>query len=218
MKLIIIAPSGGGKGSLADLIVKDYGIPNISTGDIFREHIKKGTPLGKQAKGYIDKGEWVPDEVTINMLLERIKQSDCTNGFILDGFPRTLNQAKELAKHVTVDAVVELDITDKLVMERLAGRWMCGKCNKIHNSRYNDISKGCIECGSALHQREDDKEEFIARRLQQYREQFKSILDFYKKAGKFLSVPIKPEYFPPDTYKIVKKYFDERGFKKVKKG
>jgi len=213
MKLILIAPSGGGKGSLADLIVKDYGIPNISTGDIFRKNIKEQTPLGMKAEQYVAKGKWVPDNLTIDLILDRIQYGDCKNGFILDGFPRTLTQAKALAEKVNIDCVVELDITDELVIERLAGRWMCRACDYIWNTRFPGFrADACGKCEGELYQREDDKEEVIARRLVQYREANQCILDFYRKKGVLFSVPIKPEYFPQDTYKIVKEHFTKKGF------
>jgi adenylate kinase len=214
MKLILIAPSGGGKGSLADLIVQDYGIPNISTGDIFRKNMREKTPLGIEAEGYVNSGKWVPDELTIKMILERIGEGDCKNGYILDGFPRTLKQAEALAAKVDMDCVVELDITDELVIGRLAGRWMCKSCSYIWNSRFEGFkSDACGKCDGEIYQRDDDKEEFIARRLAQYREANKGILDFYRKKGILYSVEIKPEYMPADTYRIVKKYFEQQGLK-----
>lgn len=213
MKLILIAPSGGGKGSLAELIVKDYNIPNISTGDIFRKNIREQTPLGKKAEKFVNSGTWVPDELTIELILDRIQYGDCRNGFILDGFPRTLNQAKALAAKVDIDAVIELDITDELVMARLAGRWMCKECQYIWNTRFEGFKPGaCGKCNGEIYQREDDKEEVIAKRLLQYREANKSILDFYRAKGILLTVPIEAHYMPTDTYCIVKKYFDKKGF------
>ena len=214
MKLILIAPSGGGKGSLADLIVKDYNIPNISTGDIFRKNIKEKTPLGLKAEKYVKSGAWVPDDLTIALILDRVQYGDCKNGFILDGFPRTLNQAKALAEKVSMDLVIELDITDELVINRLAGRWMCKTCQYIWNTRFPGFkAEACGKCEGELYQREDDKEEVIARRLAQYREANKDILKFYQKKGILFSVEIQPEYMPKDTYKIVKEYFTEKGLK-----
>jgi len=214
MKLILIAPSGGGKGSLADLIVKDYGIPTISTGDIFRRNIKERTPLGIKAEKYVKTGAWVPDDLTIDLILDRIQYGDCKKGFILDGFPRTLNQAKALAAKVSIDAVIELDITDELVINRLAGRWMCKNCSYIWNSRYPGFNKdACGKCTGPIYQREDDKEEYIARRLAQYREANKCILDFYRRRGLLFSVKIQPEFMPDDTYKIVREFFAKKGLK-----
>ena len=212
MKLILIAPSGGGKGSLADLIVKDYNIPSVSTGDIFRMNIKERTPLGIKAEQYVSAGAWVPDDLTIDLVVDRLQHGDCKKGFVLDGFPRTLNQAKALAEKVGIDAVIELDITDELVINRLAGRWMCKECNYIWNTRFPGFTAGtCSKCKGQLYQREDDKEEVIARRLAQYRTANKDILDFYRKTGKLFTVKIEPEYMPADTYKIVKEYFSKKG-------
>jgi len=214
VKLILIAPSGGGKGSLAELIVKEYSIPNISTGDIFRKNIKEKTPLGKKAEAFVEKGAWVPDDITIDMLLDRIKHSDCKSGFILDGFPRTLNQAKALAEKVDIDVVIEIQITDKLVLERLSGRFMCKGCDYIWNTRYEGFTADkCAKCAGELWQRDDDKEEVIKKRLNQYREANKCILDFYKKQGKLFSVQNKPETMPMDTFLTVKAYFEKKGLK-----
>jgi adenylate kinase len=212
MKLILIAPSGGGKGSLADLIVKDYKIPNISTGDIFRKNIKEKTPLGLKVSEYVNNGLWVPDELTVDMLMDRLKEKDCANGYILDGFPRTLNQAKVLAQHVDIDSVIELDVSDELVIERLAGRWTCKGCNYIWNSRFDGFkASACGKCDAEIFQRDDDKEEMILKRLKQYRDQNCEILDFYRQADKLYTIPIKPEYYPPDTYAIVRAYFEKKG-------
>jgi adenylate kinase len=215
MKLILIAPSGGGKGSLAELIVKDFHIPNISTGDIFRKNMKEGTPLGKQAEEYVNAGKWVPDEVTINMLLDRISQEDCKDGYILDGFPRTLAQAKALAKRVDIDAVIELDVSDEMVMGRLGGRYTCKVCGKIDNARYEgfDLARGCRDCNGELFQRDDDKAEMIAKRLEQYHAQNKDILDFYRASGKLFSIKVQPEHMPIDTYHTVTEYLREKGIK-----
>jgi len=214
MKLILIAPSGGGKGSLAELIVKDFGIPNISTGDIFRKNIKEGTPLGLKAESFVNSGKWVPDELTIELLLDRLQHGDCKNGFILDGFPRTLNQAKVLAEKVDIDSVIELDITDGLVMKRLGGRWMCKKCQYIWNTRFEGFTKDkCGKCGGEIYQRDDDKEEFIAKRLRQYRDANKDILNFYEEKGLLFTVPIGREYMPTDTYGVVSAYFKRKGLK-----
>lgn len=214
MKLILIAPSGGGKGSLAELIVRDYNIPNISTGDIFRKNIKDKTPLGLKAEQYVQSGTWVPDELTIELLLDRIGQADCKKGFILDGFPRTLNQAKALAEKVDIDSVIELDITDELVIKRLGGRWMCKKCQYIWNTRFDGFNKEkCGKCSGEIYQRDDDKEEFIAKRLRQYRDANKDILKFYSDKNLLFTVPIGPEYMPTDTYGVVSAYFKRKGLK-----
>ena len=209
MKLILIAPSGGGKGSLADLIVRDYNIPNISTGDIFRKNIREQTPLGKTAEKFVLAGAWVPDDVTIDLILDRLQYGDCKRGFILDGFPRTLNQAKALAEKVDIDAVIEIQITDELVLERLSGRFMCRGCDFIWNTRFEGFKENeCGKCAGELYQREDDKEEVIKKRLRQYREANSDILDFYRKRGKLFSVQSKAETMPIDTFRTVKAHLE----------
>ena len=217
MKLILIAPSGGGKGSLADLIVQDYNIPNISTGDILREHRKKGTELGKIAQEYIDKGLLVPDEVMINIIKERVKAEDCKNGYILDGFPRTLGQAKALsAAGIKVDSVVELDVADDMIIERLAGRWTCknNSCGHITNERFADYKAGeCSKCSGEIYQRDDDKPEAIKQRIANYHNNSRAILDYYSEEGLLYSIKIAREDMPTDTFEKVKKYLVEKGIK-----
>ena len=217
MKLILIAPSGGGKGSLADLIVKDYNIPNISTGDILREHRKKGTELGKIAQDYIDKGLLVPDEVMISIIKDRVKADDCKGGYILDGFPRTLGQAKALSDAgIKVDSVVELDVADYMILERLAGRWTCraAECGHIWNERFADFNaEKCAKCGGEIYQRDDDKPEAIKQRIANYHNNSKAILDYYRNEGVLKTIVITPEIMPEDTYAVVKKHFQEKGIK-----
>ena len=218
MKLILIAPSGGGKGSLADLIVKDYNIPNISTGDILREHRKNGTELGKIADKYINDGILVPDNVMIDIIKDRIAKKDCNNGYILDGFPRTLNQAVALTDAgIKIDSVVELDVAENLIVERLAGRWTCeGKeCGFIWNERFEGFTAdSCATCKSPIFQREDDKPEAIRKRLANYSNNSRAILDYYKDQGTLFSVTVTPDFMPKDTYKVVDKHFTKLGFKK----
>ena len=208
-----MAPSGGGKGTVASFITRDYGIPHISTGDIFRRHVADGTPIGQQVESCLKKGTYAPDDVTIEVLLERISLSDCANGFILDGFPRTLNQAQTLDEKIQIDAVIELDVTDEIVMNRLVHRWMCRKCGTIHNSGTESI-ENCKLCSSTqLYQRDDDKQETIIRRLSQYRERCIEPLKFYHQKGKLFSVHVKQETTPEQTYEKIKAYFDEKGIK-----
>ena len=204
MKLILIGPSGSGKGSLAEFLVRDFKIPHISTGAIFRDNIARKTPLGIRVAELVNNGIFVPDEITMEMLFERLRKSDCKKGFILDGVPRTVNQAEILAKEVDVDLVIELDASDEVVINRLAGRYMCSACNVIHNIRYEDVTK-CKSCGGAqLYQRDDDKEESIKIRLEQYHEQSGPILEFYRKQGKLFTVHTKADHKPPQVYEIVK--------------
>ena len=200
MKLILIGPSGAGKGSLAEYLVRDYDIPHISTGQMFRDNILNKTLLGVKAEQYINDGLFVPDEITVDMLLDRIGKPDCKNGFILDGYPRSLNQAMMLAKKIDVDRVVEIDADNETVIERLGGRFMCKDCGTIHNDRHDDISK-CKSCTSSkLYQRDDDREEQILKRLEQYHSSVKPILDFYRTQGILITVRSESDDRPVDLY------------------
>lgn len=203
MNLILNGASGCGKGSMAGFLVRDFGLVHISTGDLFREQMAKGTPLGKKVESYVSTGKWVPDEVTIEVLLDRIKQPDCAKGVILDGFPRTLNQAKALEKVLNVDLVIAIDVTDEIVQTRLGGRYMCRACGTIHAARWDKIDK-CKKCGGELYQRDDDKAEFIQKRLENFKKNNGEILDFYRASNKLFVVHDKLENTPADTYAMVK--------------
>ena len=203
MNLILNGASGCGKGSMAGFLVRDFGLVHISTGDLFREQMAKGTPLGKKVESYVSAGQWVPDEVTIEVLLDRIKQPDCAKGVILDGFPRTLNQAKALEKVLDVDLVIAIDVTDEIVQTRLGGRYMCRQCGTIHAARWDKIDK-CKKCGGELYQRDDDKAEFIQKRLENFKKNNGEILDFYRASNKLFVVHDKLENTPADTYAMVK--------------
>ena len=214
MRIILIAPSGGGKGTVSEYLIRDYGLAHISTGDIFRREVADETPLGGQVESYVKKGIFVPDDITFGMVSERIDQPDCEKGFILDGFPRTLNQAQLLAGKVDVDAVVELAVSDEMVISRLKSRWMCRKCGTIHNSAKESV-ENCKLCSSTqLYQRDDDKEETIVKRLSQYREMCDEILDFYRASGKLFTVDVKDKT-PDEIYDTVnnhiKKFIPKTG-------
>ncbi|ERG67273.1 adenylate kinase [Exiguobacterium chiriqhucha RW-2] len=181
---------GAGKGTQAAKIVEEYQIPHISTGDMFRAAIKGGTPLGKEAKSFMDKGELVPDEVTIGIVRERLSQDDTKNGFLLDGFPRTVAQAealesllKDLGKQI--DHVVNIDVDAEILVPRLTGRWICPTCGATYHVIFNPpkVEGICDVDGSALMQREDDKEETVRRRLDVNIEQSKPLIDFYAEKG-----------------------------------
>ena len=203
MNLILNGASGCGKGSMAGFLVRDFGLVHISTGDLFREQIAKKTPLGQKLESYVSTGQWVPDEVTIEVLLDRMKQPDCAKGVILDGFPRTLNQAIALDKVLKVDLVIAIDVTDDIVQTRMGGRYMCRQCGTIHAARWDKIDK-CKKCGGELYQRDDDKAEFIQKRLDNFKKNNGAILDFYRDQNKLFVVHDKLENTPADTYAMVK--------------
>ena len=202
MKIILLGAPFSGKGTLARNIVKDFDIVQISTGDLFRENIKNGTEVGKLAKSYMDKGELVPDEVTIKMLAERIEKDDCKKGFILDGFPRSVNQAIALKDITDIDAVIELDVPLDEIRRRCVGRRICSKCGEIYNTSSYDKTI-CAKCGSPLFQRDDDNLETITLRLEVYEKQTAPLINFYAEK---LFVVQGSEKGPEETYNKVKNF------------
>ncbi len=202
MKIILLGAPFSGKGTLARNIVKDFDIVQISTGDLFRENIKNGTEVGKLAKSYMDKGELVPDEVTIKMLAERIEKDDCKKGFILDGFPRSVNQAIALKDITDIDAVIELDVPLDEIRRRCVGRRICSKCGEIYNTSSYDKTI-CAKCGSPLFQRDDDNLETINLRLEVYEKQTAPLINFYAEK---LFVVQGSEKGPEETYNKVKNF------------
>lgn len=186
MKLIIMGPPGAGKGTQAALIKDAYQIPHISTGDMFREAIKNETPLGVEAKSYMDKGALVPDSVTIGLVKERLSKSDCQKGFLLDGFPRTIPQAEALNKileelNIKLDAVINIEVDDSILIDRIVGRRVCPNCKAgYHITNLKPRVEGiCDVCGEKLVQRKDDTEETVKNRLDVYAKQTKPLLEFY---------------------------------------
>lgn len=178
MKIILLGAPGAGKGTQATRICKRFGIPHISTGDMFRENIKGETELGKLAKSYIDKGNLVPDEVTLAMVGDRLKKDDCKNGFLLDGFPRTIAQADGLKTLTDLDCVVNIDVDTALLLDRITGRRICSKCaGTYHISNLKGIS--CPECGAELVQRADDNEATVKSRIDVYNAQTKPLIEYY---------------------------------------
>lgn len=186
MKLILLGAPGAGKGSQATKISAEYGIPHISTGDALRANIAAGTELGKYARSFIEKGQLVPDEVVVNIVADRIKQEDCKNGFLLDGFPRTIPQAEALDKLTDIDMVINLDVDFKLVIDRISGRRMCACGETYHISTYS--ADDCAKCGGKLYQRKDDNAETVKNRLEVYTEQSAPLVDYYKDKGILVNV------------------------------
>jgi len=190
MKLVLLGAPGAGKGTQASRLAEHYGIPHISTGDIFRQNLKDETPLGLKAKVYMDSGLLVPDELTVELLMDRISAEDCENGYILDGFPRTLGQAHALDSSETVDACVDVDVPDELIIERMSGRRVCPACGEPFHVKFNPpVKEGlCDKCGTELITRADDTLETVEKRLSVYHEQTAPLIDHYLAQGKLLRV------------------------------
>ncbi|RAK16763.1 adenylate kinase [Anoxybacillus vitaminiphilus] len=190
MNLVLMGLPGAGKGTQAEKIVEKYGIPHISTGDMFRAAIKEGTALGLEAKSYMDRGDLVPDEVTIGIVRERLSKDDCQKGFLLDGFPRTVTQAEALENILaelnrSIDYVINIDVDKDILMERLTGRRICKNCGATYHLVFNPSAQPgvCDKCGGELYQRADDNEETVANRLEVNLKQAKPLLDFYQEKG-----------------------------------
>jgi adenylate kinase len=190
MNLILLGPPGAGKGTQAKIIMDKYGIPQISTGDMLREAVAKGTELGKKAKKYMTEGKLVPDEIVIGIVKERLKQKDCEKGFILDGFPRTLAQAEALDRIMgemgkKIDAVINVNVPEEEVVRRIAYRRTCKNCGAIYHLIYNPPKRPgiCDKCGGELYQREDDKEETVRERYRVYKKNTEPLIEYYKKKG-----------------------------------
>jgi adenylate kinase len=183
MNLIFLGPPGAGKGTQAVRVCEQLGIPQISTGDILRRAIKNETPTGLAAKSYIDKGQLVPDSVVIDIVRERLVQDDCKNGYLLDGFPRTVAQAEALEGFAKIDAVVDIDVSDEKLVARLSGRRVCLSCGGTYHVSQLNGSMTCAKCGNELIQRADDKAETVLSRLTVYHAQTEPLIDFYTQRG-----------------------------------
>ena len=186
MKIVMLGAPGAGKGTQAKMIAEKYGVPHISTGDIFRANIKNGTELGKEAKSYMDKGQLVPDELTVRLLLDRVANADCANGYVLDGFPRTIPQAEVLTAELEklgekVDYAVDVDVPDENIINRMSGRRACLKCGATYHVVFAaPKTEGvCDTCGEGLVLRDDDKPETVSKRLNVYHEQTQPLIDYY---------------------------------------
>ena len=205
MKLIFLGPPGAGKGTLASLVSKEIGVPQISTGDIFREAIKRGTELGKKVKEIVGRGDLVPDELTVSLVRERLAEPDAAKGYILDGFPRTIPQAAALEQFQSLDAVVNFTIGDDVVVKRLSGREICKTCGAIyHVTNMPAKVKGvCDACGGPLYTRPDDSIESITNRLEVYKRQTEPLIEFY--AARNLLKNIDSSKSPEDTLIQIRK-------------
>lgn len=195
MKIIMLGAPGAGKGTQAKMIAEKYQIPHISTGDIFRANIKNGTDLGKEAKSYMDKGELVPDELTVRILLDRVAQPDCVKGYVLDGFPRTIPQAEVLDKELTkqnesIDYAINVEVPDENIVRRMSGRRACPGCGATYHLVHIPPAKEgiCDKCGKDLILRDDDKEETVKNRLNVYHDQTQPLIEYYEKKGVLKSV------------------------------
>lgn len=186
VKIILLGPPGAGKGTQAKSISNKYSIPHISTGDIFRKNISENTPLGIEAKSYMDNGQLVPDEVTINMVKDRLQQEDCKQGYLLDGFPRTVSQAEALqdfldSRNESLDTALLIEVPRDFILERMTGRRVCPSCGASYHIKFNPAVNGkCELCGSDVVQRKDDTEETVKERLDVYEKQTQPLIDFYK--------------------------------------
>ena len=190
MKIIMLGAPGAGKGTQAKKIAEKYGIPHISTGDIFRANIKNGTELGKKAKTYMDQGALVPDELTCDLVVDRIQQPDCANGYVLDGFPRTIPQAECLTTALDklgqkMDYAINVDVPDENIIHRMGGRRACVGCGATYHLEYapTKVEGICDACGKELILRDDDKPETVKKRLDVYHEQTQPLIDYYTNAG-----------------------------------
>ncbi|MBE7073552.1 MAG: adenylate kinase [Clostridiales bacterium] len=203
MKIILLGAPGSGKGTLAKQISKDFSIPQISTGDLFRKFAKEDSQLGRSLNEYMSSGKLVPDSLTCQILKTRIEGKDCRNGFILDGFPRTIAQAQALEKITNIDTIILVDLDFKIIIDRLSKRRTCPECGEIYNiSSYSN--KSCAKCGAELIQRDDDKPETIKNRLEVYEEKTSPLINFYSDRLFKVSSAGSPE----ETYRPVKTFLE----------
>lgn len=190
MNVILLGPPGAGKGTQAESIIQRYKIPHISTGDIFRAAIKEGAPLGVKAKAYLDSGQLVPDEIVVGIVAERLQQNDCRNGFLLDGFPRTIPQADALEDFLNgvnrkIIAVINIEVDSETLMVRLTGRRVCRNCGAVYHiqNKREKTSGICDQCGGPIYQRDDDLPETVKKRLLVYQSQTEPLIEYYRKKG-----------------------------------
>jgi adenylate kinase len=215
MNLILLGPPGAGKGTQAQKIVERYQIPQISTGDILRKAVKEGSPLGKKVKGFMDQGQLVPDAVVIEIIEERLKVSDCVQGFILDGFPRTLAQAEALEGLLvkiekSIEHVINIEVDSEELVRRLTGRRTCKNCGAMFHVLFHSPQREgiCDRCGGSLYQREDDREETIRTRLKEYARLTSPLIDYYRTRNKLRSIPGVGE--EAQIYRLVTQCLDQK--------
>lgn len=208
MNIILLGAPGAGKGTQASLIEEKFGLVHISTGDIFRANIKGGTPIGKIAKSYIDAGKLVPDEVTCDIVKDRLSKDDIKGGYMLDGFPRNLFQAEELDKFAHIDLCINIDVDISLLMDRICGRRVCSCGESYHISTLNGETK-CKKCGKPLYQREDDNPETVQKRLDTYFKETAPLIEYYQKQGKLFSVKSGKQP-PKEVFDIIVKELEGR--------
>ena len=212
-RIVFLGPPGAGKGTCASRISAKVGIPHISAGDLLREAVKEGNGRGMKAKGYMDAGKLVPDELVVDMIRERLTREDCKGGFALDGFPRTFKQAKELESITPIDLVINLVVGDDIVVARLGTRVTCRKCGAIYNTRTLPPKKEgvCDICGGELYQRDDQKPEAVKRRLEVYKKETEPLIQYYREKGILRDVITESPDEPPETN--VKQTLEAMGFK-----
>ena len=185
--IILLGAPGAGKGTQAAMIAENFNVPHISTGDILRRNMKEGTPLGLKAKSYIEAGGLVPDEVVIGLVKDRLDNDDCKNGYVLDGFPRTIAQAEELDKVARIDMAINIDVPFEVIVERLGGRRVC-VCGETYHVSMLGGRTDCARCGKELFIRDDDKPETVKNRLRVYQEQTEPLIEYYRKQGKIVDI------------------------------
>ena len=204
MNLIFLGPPGAGKGTMAQLLMNEVGIPQISTGDMLRQAMKAGTEMGLSAKRYIEAGELVPDEVVIGIVKDRLQAEDCKNGYILDGFPRTVPQAEALAQFAKIDVALNISLDDEVIINRLGGRRVCLKCGATYHISTLNGSDTCAACGEKLVQRKDDAPETVKNRLAVYAAQTAPLIDYYAKKGLLKTVECAPKATVQENYAKVR--------------
>lgn len=194
-RVVLLGMPGAGKGTQAQRLARAVGVPHIASGDLFREHLNNGTQLGRQAQVYIDRGDLVPDEVTVGMIAERLSQPDCGSGFVLDGFPRTVAQAEALERILgrmgtALDVVPLIQVSAEVALARLAGRWTCRDCGAVYHTLFSPPQKGgvCDACGGELYQRSDETRQAHEHRLQVYQEQTAPLVDYYRRGGLLVEI------------------------------